>query len=425
MPGEEDEVLQHAPVTPVSLEIDGRSWTAADPREICRGECAGTIEYIPNREGYVAHPGDHADGKRIYVCDSASMALRPLIPHALGFVFGEGATLGHFSGVLRHHRIPACIDQHLWRQAREALLAAGSGSQGRLCCSRAVVLPEVVRAQYLAQLEGYRRRLGGHPLALPVYDVSGRAAWVATDEAVDVRIGEKALAVNALQVEGFPTARALILANLTGQDTRLDKDLSFVALVERIFPLFGHVPGYALMVRGSLYSADGSHSAWSGLLPSPAVTSLPALASAVASHVSRWRGVQDDGDHRPGLSIILQERVTAPVRGVLGTGRPWDYNAQGVVAELTLNHGTGAAQDEVFLGDVQAGLRNGLVRQTARSFFRQNATIDAEGFCETFACLVRDALLLRDRYSVPLDIEFVITGDLHYVFVQFRPLFRL
>lgn len=414
---------------PVSIEIDGRSWTAASPREICRGECDGPIEYVPNRQGINAYLNEHQgraagrNEKRIYVCDSASMVLRPLIPHALGFVFGEGSALGHFAGLLRHHRIPACIDRYLWQCARDILLATGDGRQCRLRCGRAVVLAEDVRAQYHTHLDDYRRRLGGHRLAIPVYDVACGTVWAA-DAAIDAPIGEKALAVNALQVEGLPTANALILANLDGSGARLDQDFSFVSLVERIFPLFGHVPGYALMVRGSLYSDDGSHSAWSGLIPSPSVTSLDGLASTVAAQVSRWKGARA-GDNRLGLSIIVQERVAAPVWGILGTGRPWDYCAEGVVAELTLGHGEGTAQNRAFFGDVEADLRNGSVGEAARLFSQQDTTLDGAGFCDAFARLVRDGLVLRDRYSVPLDIEFVVTSDLRYVFVQFRPLFRL
>ena len=417
------------PVMSVSIEIDGRSWTAAAPQEICRGECDGPIAYVPNRTGYDTCLNEHLgwaashNEKRIYVCDSTGMALRPLIPHALGFVFGEGTTLGHFAGVLRHHRIPACIDQYLWQWARDTVLATGDGRPCRLRCGRAVVLPEEVRSRYHAQLEDYQRRLGSHRVAVPVYDVARRTRWAA-DAAIDARIGEKALAVNALQVEGLPAASALILTNLDGDDTRLAEDFSFLSLVEQIFPLFGHTPGYALMVRGSLYSGDGSHSAWSGLIKSSSVTSPDDLARAVATQVSRWKGVRDF-DNRLGFSIIVQERIAHPVRGILGTGRPWDYSPEGIVAELMFDHGEGAGQNQVFLGDVEANLRNGAVRETARLFSKQNATLDGKRFCEVFTQLVRDGLVLRDLYSVPLDIEFVVTGNLRYVFVQFRPLFRL
>ena len=414
-------------VMPLSLEIDGRTWTATNPKEICRGECEGPIEYVPNLAGFDGWLDEHLAAastcakKRIYVCDSTAIRLRPLIPHAQGFLFGGGTTLGHFARILRHHRIPACIDQNLWQGARAAVLTTRAGRSCRLRCGPEVVLPEDVRARYQAQLKDYWQRLGGHPVAIPVYDAASRI-MEAMGTTIDRRIGEKALAVNALQAEGLPTAKALILANLDGNNPHLDKDL--VDLVGQVFPLFGHMPGYALIVRGSLYSGDSPHRALSGLVKSPSVTSLADLARAIVAQMRCWQGVRDF-DHRLGLSIIVQERIAAPIRGILGTGRPWDYCEGSLVAELTFVQGKGAAPSEVFLDDVKADLQSGLVRERVRLLSKQDEIVDSKEFCDMLARLVRDGLVLRDRCSVPLDIEFVVTGDLRYVVVQFRPLFLL
>jgi hypothetical protein len=414
----------------VSIEVDGGTWVAENPREICRGECTGHIEYIPNHEGsdawlkeHLGHAAYRSDEKRIYICDSASMSLRPLLPHALGFIFSEGAALGHFARVLRQHRIPACIDPSLWQRARDVVLSTDTSKQGWLRCGRAIILSEGIQARYRTQLEGYRQRLNSNHLVIPVYDVADRSVW-AKGAVIDTQISEKALAVNALQVEGFPVAKALILTNLAEGGTRLDDDSSFVSLVEQSFPLFGYVPGYTLIVRGSLYSGNGSHSACAGLLTSPSVTSLNDMTRTIEVQVSRWKGAREC-NNQLGLSIIIQERVATLVRGILGTGRPWDYNTEGVVTELTLNHRDDSAKDQVFLGDVEADLQNGSVRKMAKLFSKKNPMLNEDRFCETFGQLVHDGLVLRDRYSVPLDIEFVITGDSQYVFVQFRPLFHI
>jgi hypothetical protein len=416
--------VQDLPVNPIRLEIDGRTFTAADPKEICRGECAGPAMVIPNREKSAAFLSDRlgrvvmTGEKQIFICDLPGMGLRPLLPYALGFVFGEGSTLGHFAGVLRHQRIPACIDRHLWEEARAALPDPATGRPAALHCGQAVVPTEAALAGYQAQLKNYQLRLHDNPLVVPVYDAAGRTVWAA--KLASAQLGEKALAVNALQVEGLPAARALILTCLDGAVRNLARDPVFTALLERTFPAFGSAAGPALMVRGSLHSEDGSHAAWSGTIPSPAVTSLEALGRTVEAQVSLWKGLRTS-DPRIGFSIILQERVAAPLRGILGTGRPWEFSPEGVVTELSLVRD---GQEEAFLGDVEAGLRDGSVLEAARRLARKEPSIDSEGFCEAFARLVRDGLAVRKRYSVPLDIEFVVTGDLRYVFVQFRPLFR-
>jgi hypothetical protein len=79
----------------------------------------------------------------------------------------------------------------------------------------------------------------------------------------------------------------------------------------------------------------------------------------------------------------------------------------------------------VFLEEVEAGLRNGSIDETVRRLIGPKTALESVRLGDTLAGLVHDSLALRDYYAIPLDIEFVVTGEGGYGFVQFRPLFRL
>lgn len=407
-----------------SIEIAGRRWSAAAPLEICRGECQGILEYLAKGdlagvrlEEALARAAARGD-QRIYVCDVASRRLRPLVSQALGFVFREGASLGHLAGELRHRRIPACIDQELWRRGKEAALSVNANLPCRLCCGQELAYSPEAQDRYRLQLESYWRRLVGHRLELPIYDLAGKGV-LAEDTPLDPRFGEKALAVNALLAEQLPAPRALVLINPGNRPVLLEEDRSLSNLVDRVFPSFGRIPGYALMVRGSLQTRTASPPS-SGLLRSVPVASVSQLTQAVTDLVCGWKRIEAQGDP-PGLSIVVQERIEAKVIGVLGTERPWERGAAGAVAELSFDDSDAPA------GPRRRTLVTGLEaarRLPGQLSSRLPRSLESAEFSQALARFLDDGLRLRDDYAIPLEIEFAVGGDLQFHFVQFRPLYR-
>jgi hypothetical protein len=403
--------------------IIGERWIGApDTVPICLGECAGRVKYVAGGDDLKAIAADAAQNgeKRIYVCDATASALRVLIPSALGFVFGQGSTLGHFASVLRYDRLPACISRRLWAGAKDAM--AGNGpARGELRFGRAVTPGPEARVRYEADLERYRDRLRDHRAVVPVYD-AGRGAVRSPGERLAPEIGEKALAVNALLAEGCPAANAVFLTGLDAACGWLTEDAAFRSLLEARFPRFGK-DGGALMVRGSLHSDDGSHAAWSGLIKSPSVTTLPELERVVAESVSQYKRLCEQLSPVT-LAIILQERIAAPIHGTLCTGQPWCCSSEGMVAELTLEPAETETRNPVWLPDMDTAEQGALFSEKIdrlRDSDPRLAGKDLRGALDRVGCQAR---ALQERYGAPLDIEFVIADDMRFYFVQFRPLLR-
>ena len=134
----------------------------------------------------------------------------------------------------------------------------------------------------------------------------------------------------------------------------------------------------------------------------------------------------DDPERAAELVVeIVQERIPHPMRGILGTGRPWDYSSEDLVTELTFEHEDGEVYSLVFLDNLEAKLLDGSLRTAAQRWAIENPTLDEERLCLALTSLVESAKNLQKLHDIPLDIEFVVTSEWKIVFVQLRPLFRL
>jgi hypothetical protein len=342
----------------------------------------------------------------------------------VGFIFGEGSTLGHFSGILFHYQVPACIDYSLWKSAREYLMASTTEKRGSFHCGKPVRPAENFQKEYPLRLQTYRSKLNTQSLVVPVYDMDAMNR-VSGGTAGNLKIGEKALAINAIQAGGFPTAKAFVLTNVDQRNFQ-GKGIRgnfIISIVEQMFPTFGQPQGTVLISRGSYHLEDTSHLARSGLIPSPSVTSYEGLISTISSQLDCWKALCDSNDQSC-LSFVLQERISTPAWGILGTGRRWDFDEEIIMAELNTNKEVGNEKTLIELSDLQTGLDKKTASVTAKTLSVADQVFDQEKIQTMFSQLTNDAVRLREYYSIPLEIEFVITRNVKHVFVQFRPLFR-
>lgn len=422
--------MQQFPDIYVTLEIDGKIFKAESPRLIFQGRSTEVVEYLPaselNTESIEILVQNSAirNSKRIYICDHPDKKLRALIPYTVGFIFGEGSTLGHFSGILSHYQVPACIDYSLWKSAREYLMASTTEKRGSFHCGKPVRPAENFQKEYPLRLQTYRSKLNTQSLVVPVYDMDAMNR-VSGGTAGNLKIGEKALAINAIQAGGFPTAKAFVLTNVDQRNFQ-GKGIRgnfIISIVKQMFPTFGQPQGSVLISRGSYHLEDTSHLARSGLIPSPSVTSYEGLISTISSQLDCWKALCDSNDQSC-LSFVLQERISTPAWGILGTGRRWDFDEEIIMAELNTNKEVGNEKTLIELSDLQTGLDKKTASVTAKTLSVADQVFDQEKIQTMFSQLTNDAVRLREYYSIPLEIEFVITRNVKHVFVQFRPLFR-
>ena len=414
----------------IILEIGGKNFKAESPRLIFQGKSTGVMEYLPASKltdesiEILLKNSAARNIKRIFVCDHPDKKLRALIPYAGGFIFGEGSTLGHFAGSLYHYQVPACIDYSLWKLAREYLITTDKEKLGSFCCGKAEISAENFQKEYPQRLKTYQAALKKQSLVVPVYDMGTRSR-VSEKTAENLKIGEKALTVNALQAEGFPTAMALVLTNLDQENFqgKSEQGHFVTSLVKQMFPVFGQPQGTVLISRGSYSINENSRLVKSGLIPSPSIASYEGLVNTISRQMDCWKRRCSSND-RSCLSIVLQERIATPAWGILGTGRRWDFNNEMFVAELNTNKEASSEKTLIELHNLQAGLDKKTADKIVNILSTADQAFDREKIQDMFAQLTSDAVLLRERYSIPLEIEFVITGNTKHAFVQFRPLYR-
>ncbi len=412
----------------VRFEVNGDVHTAQAPILICQGECTGDIIHIPNHEWteqefetYLQEL-QRKDKKYIFSCDQIRGQLRKLIPHALGFIFGEGAALGHFSGIVHHHQIPACIDHSLFEFVKEKLVTGGDEKSGSFYCGREIAPGEKWFAQQKEHLRTYHATLQEQPLVIPAIDMN-KLTPLAAVNAGKTRVGEKALAINALELQQMPTAKALILTNFQRGELEPSQEELIIKWVKQSLPTFGKTPNAKLISRGSYHFDREAHKSWSGLIASPTIFTQKMLIDTIKSQVDQWStlcGSEND----PQFSIILQERITTPVWGILGTGRRWDFDTDAIVVEFTIEHGDQGIETLLLSDDLRSGITPQAAKDIASKLVDSNLSLTPQEVTDILDQIIQKASFLRDQYGIPLEIEFVLTQDKNYTFVQFRPLFR-
>lgn len=394
------------------------------------GACEGPIRLVEKSkdlptgiEGLLG--GDSKSGEKfIFLCDSPKMGLSLLVPIALGFIFRGGSNLSHFANNLRYFQIPSCIDPELWETARKDCEGGKAGRRFEFCSGIPPRYSSRTKRDFQIRLDSYHRKLREIPIELPVFDVQKRP-HSELDRLVADRIGDKALSINALRSEKCLIPETLIISNIPFDGEMQMTIDSILAAVERTFPEFGHGPESSLMIRASPPNHGKSRKSMVGLLPTSCIRAPLECREVIGRHLRKWGSIQPAGE-KATLNEVVQKCIPAVFLGVLFTRLPWDYGSKTIVLDLT----GGPGNKSPGLHQLKIENSEDLTDAKREGYFCERLSSDLAGllpsflqtdlFYRAFSKFLSRCVGLQDKFGVPLDIEFVITGNFVIHFMQFR-----
>ncbi len=369
------------------IQIVVETWSVENPGLVSPGSCEGRVVLTGSDASEVSGLAD----KQIFACERPSMALAPLVPVALGFVFASGTPFSHFGRFLREHRLPACIGRDHYRKTAEA---AQSGEVCRLDCGS----DHLPMGDYPKVRASYRRTLTKLPSMLGHLDLCSHetpSLW-----------GEKATAVNALVCLRVPTPSSLLITQpwLYREPGNVDR------IKHAIRQTFPDLDGdQRLILRASLPQSQGS----------PGSSAIPSLTVECASDFEPALARQLNSCERPqDLVIIAQEFVPSVLRGVLYTGHPWNPVVSDWVFDVRFGNAPASNFFSLHEADNPAALE-GLTEDWSAAMQNYPQT-RLQG---AFVRFIRDVQRLETTIGIPIDVEFVVDRQLCFQVVQFRPLY--
>jgi hypothetical protein len=349
------------------ISEDGGKYVV-DAEPVSLGEGTGKIEVIRDCGPCGCLYNDTEP--RLFAAEIISRNLRPLLSLAKGFIFKSGDNFSHFSNVIRYNNIPACISEELWNIAVQ-----NEYKQFILKSKR--VSPEY--ADYQNFYSVFCDKIEKCKLQIPVINVQTQ---------LPQKLSNKVLSVNQLLHLGYPVPRSALITGLEGSVINASEILRlapcWVASADR------------LMVRPSLCGGSGINRHTSGLMSSKTVSGIEQLSAQLAvyhqecAHLSRkYEPYQ--------LSVLIQDYIPPESNGVIVTRIPWDYSSDRFMLQLSG--------------------KNGLRRYNSACHNRKiKNNMELKKVIE--ACFE-----LSNLFSIPLEVEFVLSGNNDIYFVQFRPVF--
>ncbi|MBN2535030.1 MAG: hypothetical protein JXB88_19270 [Spirochaetales bacterium] len=415
---------------PFYLKTDENYLPAEKPKLIYPGRCEGQLEILPLKGNWEIYIKNHVNTpgknqrKRIFICSTLKTSLRPLIPFAHGFIFKEGSNLHHFANILRHHNIPACIDRSLWFQAIKTMKHQNRIIHAELCCGEKHRYTRDTIENYGRNFQFFSHKIRDNPLTVSIYDMKNKK-FLQGHECVSLPPGQKTLSINALFAEGCLVPGTLVLSNFKDISTEDITCDSFYNAITLRFPRFGEDPGFSLMVRASLQSYPAYQVPMSGVIHSSSVQRENELIELIKRNVSLWKNIPSSNGIS--LTIIIQELIPAFILGIVFTCLPWDYHSNKMIFDLTFP-GSGKEPDIKIQGstiDYHPGQRKIQVHEqlTSRLGPGLPPNLNNKQFYPAFSNFLKQCHRLHTVYMIPLDIEFVVTNDLVFYFVQFRHIF--
>lgn len=416
------------------LKMNGEQRQANNPKIIFQGKCEGIVEIAPGKDSldnYIDNWKHRPGGKnagRIFICESITMSLRPLIPYACGFLFGDGTNLSHFANILRQHNICACIDKGLWHWAFDTAKNRKNSISAEFVCGEKKVYLKKIKEIHRDHLRTFFRIIEEKVIVLPVYDVK-KGVFQELDEIHAARLGFKALSVNALKRDGFSVPDTLILCRIPESlKTEVSRDRIWAAL-QNIFPELESPTGRKYMVRASLYTTPESREIVSGMIKTASFQTRAEFENIFRKYSNTWATLCSSTPCLS-LSIIIQERVPACIFGVVFTRLPWDYSRGEMIFDLSL-------QDTLIpdSGRVQVTLKNDpkvSKDQHKRNLCRELAEklshvlpfkYKEDRFYTSLSVFLIHCIELQEHYRVPLDIEFAVTDEFQVYYTQLRHIY--
>jgi hypothetical protein len=413
------------------LKMNGVHRQANNPKIISIGRCDGVIavvpqknsldDYIENRE----HGYWRGKNNCIFVCNSITMSLRPLIPYACGFLFGEGTNLSHFANILRRHHICACIDKGLWHWAFNAAYNQKNSIRAEYGCTNRKDYSEQIKASYKYHLDAYFKVIEEKPILLPVYDVK-HAVFKAPNTISPATLGAKALSVNALKSAGFPVPKTLILSGISELFEPEATHDPVWAVLKKVFPELEKNSGGKFMLRASLHTDPKSKMIVSGMIKTAAFQTRRGFENLFQENVRSWVNLRSSTPGM-GISIVVQKRIPARLFGVVFTRLPWDYLSDKMILDLSLKkvRGTDSGNLQLTVKDynkVSLVQRKLNIRKQleVRLSHVLPSKYNEDRFYASFSEFLSNCIKLQQHCMVPLDIEFAVTDDFHFFYTQFR-----
>jgi hypothetical protein len=413
------------------LKINTEHRQANNAQIISLGKCDGFLEVVPQKDSldkYIDN-WEHWSGSEkirwIFVCDSITMSLRPLLPYACGFLFRDGTNLSHFANILRRHHICACIDKGLWHWAFNAAHNQKNSIRAEYVCGSRKEYSEQIKASYRYHLDNYLKIIEEKPILLPVYDVK-HDVFKEPDAISPVTLGAKALSVNALKNAGFTVPNTLILSGISESlEPEMTHDPVWTVLQKVFAELEKHSDGI-FMLRASLHTDPKSKINVSGMIKTASFQTRVEFENLYQEYVRTWAKLRSSMPGM-GLSIVIQEQIPASLFGVVFTRLPWDYLSDKMIFDLSLKEVQGSdsgniqltAKDYIKISPAQRKLSISKELELKLSNVLP-LKYNEDRFYTSLSEFLSNCIELQQHYMVPLDIEFAITDDFQFFYTQFR-----
>jgi hypothetical protein len=341
---------------------------AVDAEPVSLGEGAGKIEVIRDC-GYCECLYNDTE-PHLFVVEIISRNLHPLLSLAKGFIFKSGDNLNHFSNIIRYNNIPACISEELWRIAaqneyKQFVLKSKRNSPQYTC--------------YQNLYSAFCDNIGKCKFQLPIINVQTQFSQ---------KLSNKVLSVNQLLYLGYPVPQSALITGLENTVINANEIL-------RQAPCW-FTSADKLMVRPSLCGGSGINRHTSGLMSSKTVSGIEQLSDQLVIYYQEYVHLsQKYGPYQ--LSVLIQDYIPPKSNGVMFTRLPWDYSADRFILQLSGKNG---------------------LRKYNQAYHNREIQDNIEMKKVIEACFE-----LSSFFSIPLEVEFVLSENNDVYFVQFRPVF--
>jgi hypothetical protein len=349
------------------ISKDGDKY-AADVEPVSLGEGTGKIEVI--RDCDYCECLYNGTEPRLFVAEIISRNLRPRLSLAKGFIFKSGDNLNHFSNVIRYNNIPACISEELWNIATQ-----NEHKQFILKSKRCPPKSTYYQNLYSAFFDTIEKC----NFQIPIINVQTQSLQ---------KLSDKVLSVNQLLYLGYPVPRSALITGLE----------NFVINASEILQL---APCWLpnadkLMVRPSLCGGSGINRHTSGLMSSKTVSGIEQLSAELAIYHQECVCLSQKYEPYQ-LSVLIQDYIPPKSNGVIFTRIPWDYSTDRFILKLSNKNGFRKYNQACYNREIQDNIE---MKKVIEACFE-----------------------LSDFFSIPLEIEFVLSENNDIYFVQCRPAF--
>lgn len=341
----------------------------ADAEPVSLGQGTGRIEVI--RDCNYCEFLYNDTEPRLFVAESISRNLRPLLSLAKGFIFKSGDNLNHFSNVIRYNDIPACISEELWNIAVQ-----NEHKQLKLKSKHVPKIHTAYQNLYSAFCENIEKC----ELQIPIIKVQTQFPQ---------KLSNKVLSVNQLLYLGYPVPRSVILSGL-------ENSIFDVSEILQSTPC-RFTSADKLMVRPSLCGGSGINRHTSGLMSSKTVSGIEQLSAQLTGYQQACAHLSKKYKESYQLSVLIQDYIPTQSNGVMFTRIPWDYSAERFILQLSSKNGLQKYNQACHNRDINGNM---VLKKVIEACFE-----------------------LSNYFSIPLEVEFVISENNDIYFVQFRPVF--